>query len=311
MATGACGINCSVCRLNLLGVCGSCGSGRSVEGARKKADMERILGAPCPILACAIEREVEYCPRDCGEFPCSRFKESLYPYSEGYLAMQERRRKQPPKSRSPLGELLKVPEEYWEEISAADPQEICSRTLISLSSQGEFLLPFLDTFILMDLRERKISLQFGGGWRPLQHPLVELLALVYLLHAKDQPVTKRLIGVQELKTSHFFTGPHELKLKPIVERFGNDLNGFRVASERLGGESVALADAAYMFRLFPRIPIYYLLWQGDEEFRPEAKVLFDKSIEHHFAADAIWGSVNLISDLLLMGKGVEVLWGDG
>jgi len=309
MATGACGINCSICRLNLLGICGSCGPGGSEQGASKRAEMERIFATSCPILACAMERNVEYCLRDCEEFPCRQFKEGLYPFSEGYLAMQERRRKEPPRSRSPLGELLEVPEQYWAELSGQDLQKICERALASQSSQGELLVPFLNTFILMDLKKHAISLQLGEGWRPLSHPLVELLVLVYLLRVKDAPITQRLIGVSELKTSHFFTGPHELKLRPIMERFGNDLEGFKRAAERLGGEGVDFADAAYSFKLFPRIPIYYLLWLGDEEFKPNASVLFDQSIEQHFPADAIWGSVNLISDLLLMGKGIEALWG--
>lgn len=280
-----------------------------MEGSRKRAEMERIFGTGCPILVCAMERGVEYCLRDCDRFPCVQFKDGHYPFSEGYLAMQERRRKEPPKSRSPLGELVKVPGEYWAALNAQDLGELCERALISQSSQGELLIPFLNTFILMDLKGQTVSLQSGRGWKHLDHPLVELLALVYVLHVKNAPLTNRLIGVSELKTSHFFTGPHELKLRPIMERFGNDLEGFKNAAEKLGGESIELADAAYSFKLFPRIPIYYLLWQGDDEFPPNASVLFDQSIEQHFAADAIWGSVNLISDLLLMARGIESLWG--
>ena len=37
MPTGACGINCDVCQLNLLGTCSSCGSGLSLEAEQKLA----------------------------------------------------------------------------------------------------------------------------------------------------------------------------------------------------------------------------------------------------------------------------------
>lgn len=53
MPTGACGINCDTCRLNLLGICTTCGSGTSAEAQRKMAAQQRLLGAPCPILDCA------------------------------------------------------------------------------------------------------------------------------------------------------------------------------------------------------------------------------------------------------------------
>ena len=44
MATGACGINCDTCRLNLRGTCSTCGSGTSEEGRLKLAAQERLLG---------------------------------------------------------------------------------------------------------------------------------------------------------------------------------------------------------------------------------------------------------------------------
>ena len=69
----------------------------------------------------------------------------------------------------------------------------------------------------------------------------------------------------------------------------------------MGGELIDMADAAYMFQAFPRVPLYYLFWEGDEEFRPRLSVLFDRSIERHLATDIIWGVVNLVSDILLMG----------
>jgi len=45
--------------------------------------------------------------------------------------------------------------------------------------------------------------------------------------------------------------------------------------------------------------LYYLLWEGDEEFEPRISVLFDRSIESHLSADAIWGLVALVSEALL------------
>ena len=61
MSTGACGINCDVCRLNVLGVCSTCGPGRSPEAQRKIAAQVRILGGPCPILECASIRGIDHC----------------------------------------------------------------------------------------------------------------------------------------------------------------------------------------------------------------------------------------------------------
>ena len=48
MPTGACGINCDVCQLNLLGTCSSCGSGQSLEAEKKLDAQQRLIGGPLP-----------------------------------------------------------------------------------------------------------------------------------------------------------------------------------------------------------------------------------------------------------------------
>jgi hypothetical protein len=108
-----------------------------------------------------------------------------------------------------------------------------------------------------------------------------------------------MVSAKELKTGHFFRGPHDLKTEPILDRYGNDLEAFKKAAENAGGVELGLADAAYRFMAFPRIPLHYLFWKGDEEFDPRLSVLFDRSIEYHLPADMIWGLVTLVSDAIL------------
>ena len=49
-----------------------------------------------------------------------------------------------------------------------------------------------------------------------------------------------------------------------------------------------MADAAYIFKITPRIPVAVLYWEGDDEFPPESKILYDKSITEHLASDIIF-----------------------
>lgn len=161
------------------------------------------------------------------------------------------------------------------------------------------LLPFLKEYLLVDKDNRCLRRQTHGHWERVENPLLELVCLVYLLNVGPEPLSQEMVSVKELKNAHFFTGPHELKIQPLLDRYGNDLEGFKKAAERVGGEILDLSDAGYKFEAFPKVPLYYLFWKGDEEFKPRLSVLFDRSIEHHLAADAIWGLVNLISDVLL------------
>jgi len=138
-----------------------------------------------------------------------------------------------------------------------------------------------------------------GEWEPVIHPLLELLVLVYLLKAGPQPLSGELVSTKELKTAHFFQGPHELNVGGVLERFGSDPKGFAKAAGSLGGEGMNLAEAAFRIPAFPKVPLCYLLWAGDEEFEPRVTVLFDRSIESHLSADAIWGLVALVSEALI------------
>jgi len=300
MPTGACGIDCDVCKLKVAGICSSCGPGNSDTAARKLAAQVRLLGAPCPILACAQNQQIFYCSRDCRSFPCENFSRGPYPYSEGYLAMQKRRRRQKPPGRTPSGTVLTVPAEYWEELKTRDIDQLCRLSLAAPKPPRGLLVPFFNRSILVDLENSALRERIEGRWQPVDYPLLELVMQVYLLNVTETPLTGERVSVHDLKDAHFFQGPHTLKTAPLLEIFGRNLPGFIAAARQLGGAKLDLADAAFMLLPLPKIPVYYLLWEGDEEFEANMTVLFDRSIERHLTADAIWGIVQLVSDMLVM-----------
>ena len=95
MPVAACGISCDVCGLYVMRVCGTCVAGTD-ERARKKLDAQmQAIKMYCPILACAVERKVGYCLKDCAEFPCARFESGFesrmgagpFPFSTSFLTM--------------------------------------------------------------------------------------------------------------------------------------------------------------------------------------------------------------------------------
>jgi hypothetical protein len=216
--------------------------------------------------------------------------------------MQERRRKDVPLGKAPLGQTLEVPVQYWTELAARDPADVCRTALVETHPPDGFLLTFLNEPLLVDIRERCVKQAKGGVWEKAGQALLELIILVYLLGARDEPLAREMVTVQELKDAHFFQGPHELHLGPVLQRYGRDREGFKEAARSLGADPLDLADAAFRFQAFPRVPVYYLLWEGDEEFEPRLSVLFDRSVERHLSADAIWGLVHLVTLALVRAE---------
>ncbi len=198
-----------------------------------------------------------------------------------------------------MGEETQVPPQHWGDLKAGDIKKVCDRSLAVKGSRNALSLTVLGREILVDMDESCLKNRKAGSWEKVGDPLLELLILVYLLKAGPESLKNELISVQELKDSHFFQGPHELRLGPLLTRYGLNPGGFKKAAESLGGEAQDLADTSYRIPALPKVPIYYLLWEGDEEFEPRLSVLFDRSVEKHLSADAIWGLVNLVSEALV------------
>ena len=302
MPTGACGINCDVCKLNLLGTCSSCGPGTSLEAEKKLAAQQRLLGSTCSILDCAKMNQLEYCMRDCHQYPCDNFRAGPYPFSQGFLNMQQRRLKDKPPAFAPDGSRVTVDAAYWDELSKKDIDALCNITLFESDSSGSLKFNFLNEVIMVDVKKRCLKRKAHDGWAKTDDPLLELVAILYLINVDGlYPMDRDIVGVKDLKEAHFFQGPHALKKEALIRRYGNDFSGFSKVAEYLAGEPRDMADRAYRLLPFPRVPLYYLLWQGDEEFKPQITILLDRPIENVLAADAIWALINRVSTALLQG----------
>jgi len=304
MPTGACGISCDICKLNLLGTCSSCGPGTSRPAEKKLAAQQRLLGGTCSILACANMNRIQYCLRDCSQFPCDNFNTGPYPFSQGFLNMQKRRLQERPPAYAPDGSRVIVAPAYWDDLQQKDITAMCNLTLFTPLSPGRVVFQFLNEAVMVDIENRCLKRKTDEKWTISDDPLLELVTVLYLLNVADiYPIGKDIVGVNDLKEGHFFQGPHALKTAPLLKRYGSDLKGFRQAAEHLAGESKDMADAAYKLAPYPRINLYFLLWQGDEEFPPQANVLLDRPIERILAADAIWALINRVTTALLEGPG--------
>jgi hypothetical protein len=197
------------------------------------------------------------------------------------------------------GSHLPVDAVYWERLRARDPLRLCALTLFE-HPEADFLeFPFLGTPVRLDLEARMLLRRFQHRWEHTHDPLLELATTVYLTTVERvYPLGRDLVGIRDLKEGHFFTGPHALRLEPLVERFAGDRDAFQRAGAALGGAPVQLADAACRLWPFPRVPLTYLLWEGDEEFPARVRVLLERSVQEVLPADALWALINRVTTAL-------------
>ena len=46
-------------------------------------------------------------------------------------------------------------------------------------------------------------------------------------------------------------------------------------------------DASFILPAMPRIPLQYILWEGDDEFPPSVQLLFDSSVDRYLPLEDI------------------------
>jgi hypothetical protein len=110
---------------------------------------------------------------------------------------------------------------------------------------------------------------------------VQAVLLQYLVLADGTPLAQQWVSLRELPNGAFYERAFQSYSGNLVARhFKSDIEAFREALQ-LGGEPIALGDAAFRFWALPRIPLALVYWSGGEEFPASAQVLFDASAGHY------------------------------
>jgi hypothetical protein len=296
MTTGACGIDCTVCRLHVRGVCSTCGAGTSMAGREKLAAQQRLFGTACPMLACAVERKVGYCLRDCDDFPCEVFTRSDYPYSEGWMSMQSRRREEAPEQSAAWPESTP---EFWDMLSKRSVSEV-TRSAGATHEAGVYALPCLNETWLVDPARRTVTRRdgpFGGEW----DRQIPFLALAYLTSATEADLTGEMVPPRDLLPGQdYFQGHNTVETADLESTFGTNPDLLVRAATSLGAERLDQADVSVRLHIFPKLPVDILVWVEDEEFPAKVTILLDRGTVRHYPVEGVANAVNLLTRRLLL-----------
>lgn len=177
---------------------------------------------------------------------------------------------------------------HFQDLSQMDPTDVCRRALCGYDAyQGCYTLFIWGEEYAVFPSESRIAPLGDAMWDTTG--FFDLFMVHYLLTCREIPIRKEWISVKDITGGvTFFRGPHEIPTHLIEEKYGVDPGGFNDTCTRLGGTALDMADAAYAFRIAPRIPVAALLWKGDDEFPAESKLLFDGSIGEHLTLDIIF-----------------------
>lgn len=177
-----------------------------------------------------------------------------------------------------------VPFAHYEVLfRALNPQEVLSRLPDTQWDGAEFTLRLLGREFAIAHPGYAIRALDGGAVPPLP---TQTFLLRYLLEGKNIKWNGQWKTFREMPWGEMYIQPYTGRvLTRAAFTFGTRTAAFCKASEKMGAVKLPHGDAGYQFELVPGYRMQILVWEGDEEFPPNAQVLYSDNFETGFAPE--------------------------
>ena len=191
---------------------------------------------------------------------------------------------QPPKNdRTPynLSDALRI---AMERFLGSDITQQCRRTG-ALYSPEIVTLNYLNEIYRIDILSAEISFVDSKSPVPQRD---KILILHYFTQAQGTPLTGKQIPFRDLPGGLVYY-PTFIKrtIEPLAEVFGKNPALLAGVGKILGARRGETGDAALAIDAFAKVPVNIILWQGDEELKPEVNLLFDANILDYLTTEDI------------------------
>jgi hypothetical protein len=132
----------------------------------------------------------------------------------------------------------------------------------------------------------------------------KVLIIHYLNNAGGSRPGGEWITFREVPAGEFYYSAFvKRSIDPLKKIFGGNVDSLKRVAPLLKGDPVPEADTAFSFLPLPLVPVKLLLWKGDDEFPPEATILFDRTVSEFFSAEDIaWLSGMIVYRLIGLSK---------
>ena len=177
-----------------------------------------------------------------------------------------------------------VPFAHYEQLfRSLNPQDALTR-LNDIGWDGkEFTVTLLGRPFAIAHPDYAIRALDGGAVPPLP---TQTFLLRYLLESKQVSWNGTWKTFREMPWGEMYIKPYTGRvLTRAAFTFGTRVDAFRAACEKMGATPVPHGDAGYLFDLIGDYRMQILVWEGDDEFPPNAQVLYSDNFADGFAAE--------------------------
>ena len=171
---------------------------------------------------------------------------------------------------------------YEEQFRALVPEEAVARMGAKWDGK-EFYVNLLGREFAISHPDYAIRALDGGAIPPLP---TQIFLLRYLQESRKFLWYGNWKTFREMPWGEMYIKPYTGRvLTRAAFTFSFKLAAFAAACEKMGATKLPHGDAGYQFELVPGFHIQILIWQGDEEFPPNAQVIYSDNFAEGFAAE--------------------------
>lgn len=177
-------------------------------------------------------------------------------------------------------------EHYAEKFRAIDPQEAAWRTGTAFDeTAGTFTLTLLGEAYRITWPEYSISTESERAFALKNRPCQTFL-LRFLLEGRKAEPYGAFKTFREMPWGEMYIQPYTGRcLTRAAFTFGTRVEKFRTACGKMEAQPLDHGDAGFQFTLLPGYDMQIMVWEGDEEFPPNAQILYSANFETGFAAE--------------------------
>jgi len=185
-------------------------------------------------------------------------------------------------------------DELRDEVSKADPAKLAEFTNAEIREQSgeqEFKFPFWGNPIVLSSKD--FIARDGESGLPLP-AIHQAMILYYFKTSRKSSPPGKWVSFSELSDAQFYNAAFQgYTSNKLLQHFQTDYEGFNTRCLEMGGEKTSFGDGAFRFQILPRVALLAVYWEGDDEFPPSYKVLFEDIVDKHLPTDgcAILGSM--------------------
>ena len=186
-----------------------------------------------------------------------------------------------------------VPMEHYKAVfAAADPEALAQRSCVPYAG-GKFSLTLLGRPVTVAWPDMTARFEDDGAETASN---TRILLARLLLEGTLTASQGQMLAYTDMPWGNVYAQQFRGRcILRLAGTYGANLAGFEEAAARVAGVSAESGDRSFDVPFLPGLTVRLILWEGDEEFRPTAQILFSDNFSAAFSAE----DIAVVGDVLL------------